>query len=136
MSKLTKEQYEILKKYERHLRRGYYGDYTYGLYQNDFDELLKIYKSLGGCERLKYSCNVCVLRLTKFLGKLYFEWTPDENPISEKVVEAVLEEPIEEVKMPEVDFVEPETSPVPTEEILEEKPKRKKRVKKTKKEND
>ena len=117
--RLTKEQYDLLKKYEKHLRRGYYGNYTYGLYQKDFDELLKIYKSLGRSERLQYSCNVCVLRLTKFLGKLYFEWTPDENEntISEKVVE-----------------VKQETSPVTTEEI--QKPKTKKRVKKTIKEKD
>lgn len=117
--KLTKEQYEVLKKYEKHLRRGYLGNYTYGLYQKDFDELLKIYKTLGRTERFQYSCNVCVLRLTKFLGKLYFEWKPDENQTTEKVFDD-----------------KRETSQVPTEEILEEKPKKKKRVKKTIKETD
>lgn len=94
--KLTKEQYESLKKYEKHLRRGYYGDYVYGLFQKDFDEMHRIYKELGGNERLKYACNVCCLRLTKFLGKLYFECTPEENPLPDEVVEAVLLEPVEE----------------------------------------
>ena len=94
--KLTEEQYNTLKKYEKHLRRGFYGDYTYGLYQKDFDEMLAIYKELGGNERLKYSCNVCCLRLTKFLGKLYFEWVPEQNPIPVEVVEAVLQEKIED----------------------------------------
>lgn len=94
--KLTNEQHEILKKYEKHLRRGYHGNYTYGLFAKDFDELLGIYNELGGKERLKYNCNVCCLRLTKFLGKLYFEWEPEQNPLPDEVVEAVLMEPAEE----------------------------------------
>lgn len=113
MEKLTKEQYEVLKKHEKHLRRGFYGNYTFGLYEKDFLELHKIYKELGGNERLKYSCNTCCLRLTSVLGKLYFEYTPDKNPLPKEVVEAVLEE-----KIPDE----------------EEKPK--KRVKKTKKVKD
>lgn len=98
--KLTNEQHEILKKYEKHLRRGYHGNYTYGLFAKDFDELHKLYKELGGNERLKYNCNVCVLRLTKFLGKLYFEWEPEPNPLPDEVVEAVLMEPVEEKPKP------------------------------------
>lgn len=84
MKQLSKEQYDVLKKYEKHLRRGHYGNYTYGLFQKDFDELLKIYKELGGNERIQYNCNVCVLRLTKSLGKLYFEYKPvEEHKVTE-----------------------------------------------------
>lgn len=97
MKQLTKEQYDFLKKYEKHLRRGHFGNYTYGLFQKDFNELLKIYKEVGGNERIQYNCNVCVLRLTKSLGKLYFEYKPE---VIEPVEEEVVEEKVEKVDKP------------------------------------
>ena len=81
---MNKESYEKLKPYYIHLRRGYKGNYIYGLLQKDFDELYKIYKELGGRENLRYTCSTCCLRLTKFLGKLYFEY--EENLMKEPVV--------------------------------------------------
>ena len=81
---MNKETYEKLKPYYIHLRRGLKGDYIYGLLQKDFDVLFEIYKSLGGRENLRYTCSSCILRLTKFLGKLYFEY--EENLMKEPVV--------------------------------------------------
>ena len=74
---MNKSTYEKLKKYQVHLRRGYKGNYVFGLLQKDFDELYKIYKELGGNAQLRYTCNSCNLQLLKFLGKLYFEY--EEN---------------------------------------------------------
>ena len=74
---INKETYERLKPYYIHLRRGYKGNYVFGLLQKDFDELYKIYKQLGGNAQLRYTCNSCNLQLLKFLGKLYFEY--EEN---------------------------------------------------------
>ena len=74
---INKETYERLKPYYIHLRRGYKGNYVFGLLQKDFDELYKIYKELGGNAQLRYTCNSCNLQLLKFLGKLYFEY--EEN---------------------------------------------------------
>ena len=74
---MNKETYDKLKKYEVHLRRGYKGNYVFGLLQKDFDVLFEIYKQLGGRENLRYTCNSCNLQLLKFLGKLYFEY--EEN---------------------------------------------------------
>ena len=71
---MNKETYERLKPYYIHLRRGYKGNYVFGLLQKDFDELYKIYKELGGNAQLRYTCNSCNLQLLKFLGKLYFEY--------------------------------------------------------------
>ena len=71
---INKEIYERLKPYYIHLRRGYKGNYVFGLLQKDFDELYKIYKELGGNAQLRYTCNSCNLQLLKFLGKLYFEY--------------------------------------------------------------
>ena len=74
---MNKEIYERLKPYYIHLRRGYKGNYVFGLLQKDFDVLFEIYKQLGGNAQLKYTCNSCNLQLLKFLGKLYFEY--EEN---------------------------------------------------------
>lgn len=90
--KLTEEQHEKLKKYEKHLRRAFYGNYIYAFWREDFDALHKLYKETGGRDRINYSCSTCNLVMLKFLGKLYFEWKPDENPLPEEVVKAVLEE--------------------------------------------
>lgn len=74
---MNKETYERLKPYYIHLRRGYKGNYVFGLLQKDFDILYEIYKELGGNAQLRYTCNSCNLQLLKFLGKLYFEY--EEN---------------------------------------------------------
>lgn len=81
---MNKSTYDKLKKYEVHLRRGFKGNYIYGLLQTDFDVLFEIYKELGGRENLRYTCSSCCLRLTKFLGKLYFEY--EENLMKEPIV--------------------------------------------------
>lgn len=81
---MNKNTYDRLTKYEKHLKRGYYGSYVFGLYRNDFDELLEIYRQLGGKERLTYTCNNCVLRLLKFIGNQYFNYIPQEEPIVEE----------------------------------------------------
>ena len=74
---INKETYERLKPYYIHLRRGYKGNYVFGLLQKDFDVLFEIYKQLGGNAQLRYTCQSCCLQLLKFLGKLYFEY--EEN---------------------------------------------------------
>ena len=74
---MNKEIYERLKPYYIHLRRGYKGNYVFGLLQKDFDVLFEIYKELGGNAQLKYTCQSCCLQLLKFLGKIYFEY--EEN---------------------------------------------------------
>ena len=81
---INKETYERLKPYYIHLRRGYKGNYVFGLLQKDFDVLFEIYKELGGNAQLKYTCQSCCLQLLKFLGKIYFEY--EENLTKEPEV--------------------------------------------------
>ena len=81
---INKETYERLKPYYIHLRRGYKGNYVFGLLQKDFDVLFEIYKELGGNAQLRYTCQSCCLQLLKFLGKIYFEY--EENLMKEQVV--------------------------------------------------
>ena len=85
---MNKETYEKLKKYQVHLRRGYKGNYIYGLLQKDFDEMYVLYRELGGTAQLKYTCQSCCLQLTKYLGKLYFEY--EENLMKEPEVSSVV----------------------------------------------
>ena len=85
---MNKEAYEKLKKYQVHLRRGYKGNYVYGLLQTDFDVLFEIYKELGGNAQLRYTCQSCCLQLLKFLGKIYFEY--EENLMKEPDVSSVI----------------------------------------------
>ena len=85
---MNKETYEKLKKYQVHLRRGYKGNYIYGLLQKDFDEMYVLYRELGGNAQLKYTCQSCCLQLTKYLGKLYFEY--EENLMKEPEVSSVV----------------------------------------------
>ena len=95
---MNKETYEKLKPYYIHLRRGFKGNYIYGLLQKDFDVLFEIYKSLGGRENLRYTCSSCILRLTKFLGKLYFEY--EENLMKEPEVSPVISDDETKEKKP------------------------------------
>ena len=81
---INKETYERLKPYYIHLRRGYKGNYVFGLLQKDFDVLFEIYKELGGNAQLRYTCQSCCLQLLKFLGKIYFEY--EENLTKEPEV--------------------------------------------------
>ena len=85
---MNKETYEKLKKYYIHLRRGFKGNYIYGLLQKDFDEMYVLYRELGGTAQLKYTCQSCCLQLTKYLGKLYFEY--EENLMKEPDVSLVI----------------------------------------------
>ena len=85
---MNKETYERLKPYYIHLRRGYKGNYVFGLLQKDFDVLFEIYKQLGGNAQLKYTCQSCCLQLLKFLGKLYFEY--EENLMKEPEVSPIV----------------------------------------------
>ena len=85
---MNKETYERLKPYYIHLRRGYKGNYVFGLLQKDFDEMYVLYRELGGTAQLKYTCQSCCLQLTKYLGKLYFEY--EENLMKEPDVSLVV----------------------------------------------
>ena len=96
---MNRETYEKLKKYQAHLRRGFKGNYIYGLLQTDFDVLYEIYKNLGGRENLRYTCSTCCLRLTKYLGKLYFEY--EENLMKEPEVSPIVSDENVTVKQPD-----------------------------------
>lgn len=85
--KLTRKQYETLKTVEQHLTRGYYGKYVYGLRRKDFDLMTDIYRELGYEKHLDYTCNACLLELTRTLGGLYFSYIKEAEEKKKKIQE-------------------------------------------------
>lgn len=75
----TSKEYKALQPYEGHLTRGWFGKYIYGLRRPDFDNMYKVYKSLGYQKSLDYSCSSCLLELTSTLGRLYFEYKKKQD---------------------------------------------------------
>lgn len=79
MKQLNNDQYNRLTPYAEHLRRGYYGNYSYCLTRTIFNNLMDIYRELGYTQSLNYNCSTCLLQLTRTLGELYFKYTPTSN---------------------------------------------------------
>lgn len=66
---MTKEQYKILKPYEKHFNTAK-NSYIHGVYQSDISTLLPIYASLGG-KLSNPNCSDCVLTMFRVLGREY-----------------------------------------------------------------
>lgn len=79
---MTNEQYERLKQYEQHLIRGYKGNYSFGVTKADFEGMKELYFELGGNGTIQSTCSSCILKMTKYLGKAYFTYTPTKKPTS------------------------------------------------------
>ena len=75
-TKLTKEQYEKLTKYQTQLEQSEH-NYTKGLYQKDIETLKVIYESFG-YKLTSSACGGCILNMLKTLNKFYKEYgTPN-----------------------------------------------------------
>lgn len=68
--KLKKEQFEMLKPFEKHFETAK-GDYVRGLYANDVVVLERVYNSLGYHLESAH-CPSCVLTMVKVLGDQYY----------------------------------------------------------------
>lgn len=70
--KLTKEQYEALKPYERNLRNAASKSFVH-MTGEDFEKVVKIYTEVFGetLTKSQMSCNTCRLNALRKLGELY-----------------------------------------------------------------
>ena len=66
---MTKEQYKILKPYEKHFLSAQ-NNYIHGVYHSDVVALLPIYNSIGG-KLTNMNCSDCLLTMFKALGREY-----------------------------------------------------------------
>ena len=56
---LTKEQREVLQKYEKHLHTAFYAD--------------GVFNKINSANETGYSCNFCKMRVLKALGRMYYK---------------------------------------------------------------
>ena len=86
MKELTKEQYEILKKYERNLKTAVYSDYSRNMMTKDLKTILGIYDDVTEIPHsISFSCGSCQLGLLKRIGKIYFQY---EDKLKKEAEEA------------------------------------------------
>lgn len=70
---LTKEQREVLQKYEKHLHTAFYADYVVGLPEKDVRVLFGVFNKINSSNETGYSCNFCKMRVLKALGRMYYK---------------------------------------------------------------
>lgn len=80
--KLTENQYNRLKPYEEHLHRAFYGQYVFGMMASEAKELFEIYNEIFKKNEKSTSCGRCRLNVATALGRLFYEYTPEEAPES------------------------------------------------------
>jgi hypothetical protein len=71
MVKLTKEQFELLSKFDSDLRSAYYSHTVLGMKVDDLRTLMNLYTSLGYMQQ-SITCHYCVVNFLSTLGSLYF----------------------------------------------------------------
>lgn len=88
MTKLTKETYEKLKAYEKHLRAAYKNSYV-RMTAAEFAKVAEIYTEVTGItlRKSQMGCNTCRLNTLRKLGEMYeaYEESHKEEPEEKKV---------------------------------------------------
>lgn len=69
---LTTEQYNRLKKFEKHLNTAYNGNYIRDITIIEVKELFEIYNEIYNKNEKNITCNNCRIRIIKMLGGLYY----------------------------------------------------------------
>ena len=85
MGRLTKEQYEKLVPYEKHLKAAYKNSFVH-MSGSDFEKVADIYAGITGTplRKSQMNCNTCRLNTLRKLGELYTQYTEDEERKEEK----------------------------------------------------
>ena len=83
--KLTKEQYEALKPYEKNLKNAASKSFVH-MSGDDFEKVAKIYTDVFGVALTKsqMGCNTCRLNALRKLGELYVAYERHEEPKTPK----------------------------------------------------
>lgn len=72
MKNLTKQQFEILRNYEKDLSSAYYSHTVIGMNSKDLNILLDIYVALGYTKQ-NINCGVCVISFLSTLARFYYD---------------------------------------------------------------
>ena len=100
---MTQEIFELLgSKYAKMLFTVRYSGYVRIVTSAELDELIEIYHKIGYKDQIKVNCSNCVLNMCTRIAKQYYIYEKEQ-------LEAVKEEPVEElvkeeIKVPEQDI--------------------------------
>lgn len=72
MKRLTKEQFEIVSRYEKDLSSAYYSHTVIGMNSRDLNILNDIYVSLGFTKQ-NINCGVCVISMLSTIARFYYD---------------------------------------------------------------
>lgn len=74
MEKLTKEEFEYLKKFETQINTATKSDYMRGIQKADVEKIRGIYSRLIGQNYvMNSSCSRCILKLIKLISSYYYD---------------------------------------------------------------
>ena len=78
MEKLTKEEFDYLKKFETQINTATKSDYMRGIQKADVEKIGKIYSRLiGQTYTFNSSCSRCILKLIKLISSYYYDGRED-----------------------------------------------------------
>lgn len=84
MEKLTQEQYEALKPYEKHLISAYKNNFVH-VPGTEFEQIAKIYGQVfTPLTKSQMGCNTCRLNSLRKLGELYTKYGETEKKQSKR----------------------------------------------------
>ena len=146
MRKFNEKDYEAVKAYEKDFTRAIESRYCTGLLQNELDTVQRIYNECLN-RQANLSCGGCVLQMMTSVGRLYFGYLRD-NPVVDIAAEEEITPVIEEVIPEDVEHIEevtelieddktegnndPENDKTEGNDNPEEKPKKERRQRKSK----
>lgn len=89
MINLTKEDFTILKEYEKTFHQAVYSDFLRVVDFSILSKIMKIYTKYTGDNNINLSCSSCILKYIKKMGVIYFnnkiEFVNKEREIIGKV---------------------------------------------------
>lgn len=80
MTKLTKEEFEYLKKFETQINTATKSDYMRGIQKADVEKIREIYSRLIGQNYvMNSSCSRCILKLIKLISSYYYDYGREDR---------------------------------------------------------
>lgn len=77
-TKLTKEEFEYLQKFETQINTATKSDYMRGIQKKDVERIREIYSRLIGQNYvMNSSCSRCILKLIKLISSYYYNGRED-----------------------------------------------------------
>jgi hypothetical protein len=84
MRKFTKEDYDLVKKYEKDFTRAIESRYCTGLLKEELEVISGLYKETLN-RQANLSCGGCVLQMMTSVGRLYFAFAKKMSEVKEEV---------------------------------------------------